>query len=319
MGGEEEFRGSNPTPRINTEYPEPVSIEDYRRWACRRYSLQTVERDEKVFRLLQKHGMLDKEQAAVVDFIFTYPVSVGTRQVMMNAYMRWLRYLNVKPELSTLEALHDIDRLRPRKLAKIPSIHTVKAVISAMRPGQSKNFWVLIMETGLRFSEAYNLLWSQIDLSQKQLIMERSEKRSEGSILPLSDLAIQALEDQRRRSSGGRVFTVNQRTLIKTLTTARRRLSYLQDAALVNAKNIRHVYATRLYATTKDIVYVQRMLRHRSILTTQRYIHMITDRKAFEVKVVPQHDRETIASLLEQGFDVVLTQKDAVYLRRLKE
>jgi predicted type IV restriction endonuclease len=44
-----------------------------------------VERDEKVFRLLQKHSMLDKEQAAVVDFIFTYPVSVGTRQVMLNA------------------------------------------------------------------------------------------------------------------------------------------------------------------------------------------------------------------------------------------
>ena len=311
--------GSNPTPRINTEYPEPISVEDYRRWGSRRYSLQTVERDVKVLRLFARHDLLDKEQAAVVDFILTYPVSVGTRQVMMHAYMRWLRYLNLKPELSTFEALRDLDRLRPRKLAKIPSIHTVKAVISAMRPGQSKNFWVLIMETGLRFSEAYNLLWSQIDLSQKQLIMERSEKRSEGSVLPLSDLAIQALEDQRRRSSGGRVFTVNQRTLVKTLTTARRRLAYLQDAALVNAKNIRHVYATRLYATTKDIVYVQRMLRHRSILTTQRYIHMIVERKSYEVKVVPQHDRETIASLLEQGFDVVLTQKDAVYLRRLKE
>jgi integrase len=310
--------GSNPTPRINTVYPEPVSVDDYRRWGSRRYSLQTVERDVRVLRLLQKHGVLDKEQAAVVDFILSHPVSVGTRQVMMYAYMRWLRYLNIKPEPNTYEALHDLDRLRPRKLAKIPSIQTVKAVISAIR-GQSRNFWTLIMETGLRFSEAYNLLWSQIDLSQKQLIMERSEKRSEGSVLPLSDLAIQALEDQRRRSSGGRVFTVNQRTLVKTLTTARRRLSYLQDAALVNAKNIRHVYATRLYATTKDIVYVQRMLRHRSILTTQRYIHMIVDRKSYEVKVVPQHDRETIASLLEQGFDVVLTQKDAVYLRRLKE
>jgi integrase len=233
--------------------------------------------------------------------------------------MRWLRYLNVKPELSTLEALRDLDRLRPHKLAKIPSIQTVKAVISAMRPGQSKNFWTLLMETGLRFSEAYNLLWSQIDLSQKQLIMEKSEKRSEGSILPLSDLAIQALEDQRRRSSGGRVFTVNQRTLIKTLTTARRRLSYLQDAALVNAKNIRHVYPTRLYATTKDIVYVQRMLRHRSILTTQRYIHMITDRKAYEVKVVPAYDKTTISMLLEQGFDVAAQTKDTLYLRRLKE
>jgi integrase len=281
--------------------------------------LQTLEKDVKVLRMFQKHGLLDKEQAAVVDFILSRPVSVGTRLVMLHIYMRWLRYLNVKPEPSTLETLRDLDRLRPRKLAKIPSIQTVKAVISAMRQGQSKNFWTLIMETGLRFSEAYDLLWSQIDLSQKQLIMERSEKRSEGSVLPLSDLAIQALEDQRRRSSGGRVFTISKRTLVKTLTAARRRLSYLQDAALVNAKNIRHVYATRLYSITKDLVYVQRMLRHRSILTTQRYIHMIVERKSYEVKVVPQHDRETIASLLEQGFDVVLTQKDAVYLRRLKE
>jgi integrase len=272
-----------------------------------------------VLKLLAKHGLLDKEQDRIVEFILNYPASVGTKHVMITAYMRWLRYISLKPDIKTLEAAKDLQRLRPRKLARIPTLQTVKAVITSMRPGQSKNFWTLVMETGLRFSEAYNLLWSQVDLNQKKLIIEQSEKRSEGSILPLSDLACQALEMQRKLSSGNRVFTVSKRTLLKTLTVARRKVSkYLADAELVNAKNIRHVFATRLYTQTKDLVYVQRMLRHRSILTTQRYVHLVVEQKNFEVKVVPIHDRVTIANLLEQGFDVVLVQKDVVYLRRLK-
>ncbi len=297
-----------------------LSFDDYVRWAVRRYSWATVERDRRVLYKLKKAGLLDSEQARVVDFILNYPATAGTKHLMLCCYLRWLKYSEVKPELQTLMALKDLQRLRERKLAKIPKAEVAQAVIEAMHEGQSKNFYRLIIETGLRFGEALNLRWSQVDLEGRTLVMEKSEKRGEGSILPLSDLAVEALIHQKQLTGGGpQVFTVKKKTLLKVLKTAKEKMKHLDGAELVNAKNLRHLFATRLYAQTKDLVYVQRMLRHRSILTTQRYVHMITTRKTYDVKVLPAHDKEAIAILLAEGHDVALQTKDLVYLRRLKE
>ena len=138
--------------------------------------------------------------------------------------------------------------------------------------------------------------------------------------MPLSELALDVLRRQKQLTGNSQnVFTVRKQTLLRTLNHARRKMAHLPGAELVNAKNLRHLFATRLYTSTKDLVYVQRMLRHRSILTTQRYVHMVVSRKAYDVKVVPTHDRQTIAMLLSEGYDVVMTQKDVVFLRRLKD
>ncbi len=296
-----------------------LSFDDYVRWAVRRYSWATVERDRRVLYKLKKAGLLDSEQARVVDFILNYPATAGTKHLMLCCYLRWLKYSEVKPELQTLMALKDLQRLRERKLAKIPKAEVAQAVIEAMG-GQSKNFYRLIMETGLRFGEALNLRWSQVDLEGRKLVMEKSEKRSEGSILPLSDLAVEALIHQKQLTGGGpQVFTVKKKTLLKVLKRAKEKMKHLDGAELVNAKNLRHLFATRLYAQTKDLVYVQRMLRHRSILTTQRYIHMVTARKAYDVKAIPLYDKETIKTLLEQGYELAVQTKDTIFLRRLKE
>jgi integrase len=318
--------GSNPTgptemqnhPTLRELY---VSLDDYVRWASRRYAWSTVERDRRVLYKLKKAGLLDVEQSRAVDFILNYPgATAGTKHIMLHGYLRWLRYVGVRPEPNTLQTLQDLNRLRERKLAKIPSRDVALAVIGVIRPSQTRRFYTLIMETGLRFSEALHLRWSQVDLDGGRLVIERSEKRSEGSILPLTEAAKHALQEQRLITGGGEmVFTVTKQTIIRTLEKAKRKMAHLPGAELVCAKNLRHLFATRLYSITKDLVYVQRMLRHRSILTTQRYVHMVTDRKAYEVKVVPAYDKTTISMLLEQGFDVVLSQKDTVYLRRLKE
>ncbi len=286
--------------------------------------MKTVERDIRILKRLLKEQVLDLEQEAVVDYILGLNKSPGTIKIELSCYRRWLRFLGEKASLKLLEAMKDVERLRPRKLARIPSLETVQAVIASMRPGRMpRRVLTLLLETGLRIGEALSLRWNQVDFANRRLIMEVSEKRSEGSIIPLSEQATAVLQEMRatvpNATPDDLVFPVRYRCLQRCLAYARKRCSHLPGIELVNFKNIRHLYATLLYARTKDLIYVQRMLRHRSILTTQRYVHMVLGKKTFDVKVIPAHDQETLSMLLAEGYDYVFTVRNLIYLRRLKE
>jgi integrase len=293
-------------------------LADYTRWALRRYRPSTVERDLRVLRRLRKEGVLDREEVAFMRWIESYQATFQTKHVIFTTFLRWLRFRGVKPSPELLLTYRDYDRMRERKLARIPSYEVARAVIASIRPSQSRNFYALILETGLRFGEAYSLRWDQVDWENRRLILEKSEKRSEGSYLPLSDAAIQILRDQ-ERYTGGKVFvfTVSRRNLVRALGRAKARCN-LEGSELVNAKNLRHLFATRWYAMTRDLVLVQRLLRHRTITTTQRYVHMVTASREFDVRVVDNREVEAIKVLLSQGYDVALQSRNLVYLRRAK-
>jgi len=293
-------------------------LADYARWALRRYRPSTVERDLRVLRRLKREGILDREEAAFMRWVEALQVTFQTKHVFATSYLRWLRFRGIRPSPELIGFYRDLDRMRERRLAKIPSYEVAKAVIASMRECQSRNFYALILETGLRFGEAYALRWDQVDWENRRLIMEKSEKRSEGSYLPLSDAAIQILRDQQRYTANQPfVFSVSRRNLVRTLARAKARVN-LPGAELVNAKNLRHLFATRWYAMTRDLVLVQRLLRHRSLLTTQRYVHMITTSREFDVRVLDQSEVEAIKLLLSQGYDVALQSGRRVYLRRAK-
>jgi len=272
----------------------------------------------KVLRRLERLGLLYAEQDAFIKWLQELPVTAGSKDSYMLTYKRWLKYSGIKPTLSLIEYAEALDRLKSRKLAKIPSYETAVAVINKIR-GRTRWLLLFLLETGLRLSEALNLRWTQIE--KDKLIMEESEKRSEGSILPLSPLAILCLNSVKKyaKSSDDLVFKLRPRTIYRCLSNAKKKMVGLPGVELVNPKNLRHLFATRLYASTHDLIYVQRMLRHRSILTTQRYVHMVISRKDYDVRVVPIHDKETIATLLSEGYDYVTQTKDSMFLRRLKD
>jgi len=292
-------------------------LADYARWALRRYRPSTVERDLRVLRRLKKEGVLAIEEAAFMRWLEGYQATFQTKHVFATTYLRWLRFKGIRPSPELIGFYRDIDRMREKKLARIPSWEVAKAVIASIRPSQSRNFYALILETGLRFGEAYALRWDQVDWENRRLVMERSEKRSEGSYLPLSDAALQILMDQRRYTANQFVFTVSRRNLVRALGRAKARVN-LPGAELVNAKNLRHLFATRWYAMTRDLVLVQRLLRHRTITTTQRYVHMMTVSREFDVRVLDVKEVEAIKVLLSQGYEVALQTGKTVYLRRAK-
>jgi integrase/recombinase XerD len=312
--------GSNPTPRIEIYRMEPYSVEDYTRWAVRRYRWSTIERDIKILKQFKNAGVLDFPER-VVKFVEEKNCRYGTKHVMICCYLRWLKYIGAKPTQLILEYLKDLERMKEKRLARIPSYQVACAVILATR-GQTRNLLWLILHTGLRVNEALNLRWHQVNFDKKYIVIEESEKRSEGAYIPLDDNSLMALTQQRKylKSNDDRVFTIDERTVRKVLCHARRKMQYLDGAELVCPKNLRHIFATRTYIRTKDLVYTQRLLRHKSILSTQRYLHYTLHRKpSYEVKIVNKNDYPSIKLLLEEGFEKVHEDRDVVFLRRLKD
>ncbi|MEM4362436.1 MAG: tyrosine-type recombinase/integrase [Candidatus Caldarchaeum sp.] len=258
-------------------------------------------------------GLLEQEM--VVDYILSKPAtSAGYRYNLLLVYTRFLKYAGERPIQKTLEALVALDRLRERRLPRVPSYTTCLAGLAALR-GHTRTVYALALFAGLRLSEALSLKWTQVDLNSRQIIIEKSEKRSEGSIIPIPDQLYDILQEARKAAndlvSGG----VKSRSVQKTIMQLRKRLK-TEDAAFLTIKNLRHVFASRIYATTKDIVYTQRMLRHRSLLTTQKYVHMITSPRTFDVVALDPSDHQKISELLSNGFEVALQTRGKVYLRR---
>lgn len=80
----------------------------------------------------------------------------------------------------------------------------------------------------------------------------------------------------------------------------------LGEPQLKNIKlyDLRHHFATLLYATTKDILFVQRQLGHKNIVNTLRYVGFIDfDAQEYVCKVAVTVKEST--QLLEQGFNYI--------------
>ncbi|MEM0460896.1 MAG: site-specific integrase [Candidatus Caldarchaeum sp.] len=296
-----------------------LSVEDFYRFMTRRYALttasNTVYRLKQLMRWLQRDlsGLLDQEM--VVDFILSKPVTAGYRHNLLLVYMRFLRYAGEKPTPKILEALAALERLRQRKLPRIPSYTTCLAGLAALH-GHTRTAYALALFGGLRLNEALSLRWTDVDLEGRQILIEKSEKRSEGSVLPIPDQLFDVLKEAKTKATNDYVCGgIGQRTVQKTIRRLRTRLK-VEDAAFLSMKNLRHVFATRIYATTKDIVYTQRMLRHRSLLTTQRYVHMVVNPRTFDVLSLPITDEKKISELLAVGYEVALQTRTRVFLRR---
>lgn len=315
--------GSNPTPRINyqdSEHLELLNINDFYRWLSWRYKhatvITTIKRLRRLVKLLGGFSEL-LEQEKMVNAILSMNVSAGSKNNYLICYMRFLRYANVKPLPITLDAIKHTRRLAPKKLAKIPSMQTIMAAISATRSDSKLRLALALgFYSGLRLNEIRNLKWSQIDLEQNRILIEESEKRSEPSILPIAEPLALMLRSYKRDSEY--ICRFNERSIYQSLKMLKRRLKRMgyDDADLLCFKNLRHAFATTLYAKTKDLIFVQRMLRHKSISSTQRYIHLVIDSKVYDVKIAHENEHEIIRELLEAGYEFITKAGKLMFFRR---
>lgn len=165
----------------------------------------------------------------------------------------------------------------PRKSYKLPIVLSrieIKSITNAVKNIKHKLIIEIAYSSGLRVSEVRNLKIKDINISGKTIHICQS-KGNKDRITVLSEKIIPDLAkfiNLKKKDNlvfeserGGKLST---RTLQKIFSDALRKSAIKKDATF---HSLRHSFATHLLENGVDVRYVQELLGHRNIRTTQIY------------------------------------------------
>lgn len=163
---------------------------------------------------------------------------------------------------------------RPKRLPVVFSRLEVEVLISSIKNNKHKLLISLAYGAGLRVSEVVRLKSGDVDFSRNCIYIRRSKgDKDRVSLLPekiIEKLKIAVLagseEDYLFESErGGRL---SERTAQKIFENAMKKSGIKKDATF---HSLRHSFATHLLEDGVDIRYIQELLGHNNIRTTQIY------------------------------------------------
>jgi integrase/recombinase XerD len=156
----------------------------------------------------------------------------------------------------------------------------------------------LLFATGMRVSELASLLDRAVDLEDGTITIIGKGNRQRRVFVPddVKPLLAQYRLARDRTSPAAETFLVNSRgdaasaQLIRRLVRVRGERCALRDR--ITPHMFRHSVATYLLEEGVDIRYVQRLLGHRSISTTEIYTHVAD--ASLRVRITERHPRRGI-------------------------
>jgi integrase/recombinase XerD len=169
----------------------------------------------------------------------------------------------------------------PKKVQKLPvvlSLEEVKRLFESIGNLKHRVMLMLTYSAGLRVSETINLRLTDID-SQRKLIHIRSAKGNKDRYTILSDVVLESLRDYwKAYRPSVWVFEGQQPGRPYSIRSAQRVFEVAAEKAGIH-KNVsihalRHSFATHLLEQGVDIRYIQELLGHSSVRTTEIYTHV---------------------------------------------
>ena len=141
----------------------------------------------------------------------------------------------------------------------------------------------LLYGSGLRVGEVCGLTTDRVDLERGRVVV--MGKGSKERDLPLSDFAVDALEDYLARGrpamapeGGSGALFFNRRRKVMSTRDVRSMVERYRERTMSDRRasphTLRHSFATHLLEGGADIRSVQELLGHASLATTQRYTHV---------------------------------------------
>ena len=173
------------------------------------------------------------------------------------------------------------EQRRPKQDKKVPVVLSrteIKKMLDSKTNPKHKILLMLVYSAGLRVNEAVHLKKEHIDLSRKTIRITSGKGRKERYTL-LSDSVCHLIKDY--------YAAFNIETWIFPGAKGSDHLSvrsaqYICEDALraagidkgASIHSLRHTFATHLLENGTDIRYIQELLGHNSIRTTERYTHV---------------------------------------------
>jgi len=206
-----------------------------------------------------------------------------------------------------------------RKLPFIPLEKDIDELIASCGKKLS-TVLQLLKETGMRIGEALRLDWNDVDFEKKTIVLNNPEKHGYPRMFKISEKLMAMLS--RLPKDNNKVFgDKSWRTMFNNFNAQRKRSAKkLGNPRLlrIHFHTLRHWKATMEYHRTKDILYVMRLLGHKSIANTLIYTQLIEFEEDDKYCSAIAHNTEEAQKLIESGFEYVCNHENVMLFRKRK-
>jgi site-specific recombinase XerD len=181
------------------------------------------------------------------------------------------------------------EQYRPRHDRHLPGVLSCKEIEKLLETEQNPKHRLLLMlaySSGLRVSEVIALKKEHVDFDRKTLFVSRSKGRKDRITL-LSDRAAAFLKEYFRcfdikswlfpGQAGGHIQIRTAQNIFEKAAIS----ANIQKKLSIHS--LRHTFATHLLESGTDIRYIQSLLGHANLKTTERYTH-IARRNILKIK-----------------------------------
>jgi site-specific recombinase XerD len=170
---------------------------------------------------------------------------------------------------------------RPRQDKRLPAIlsgQEINRMLNGEKNPKHRLLLMLAYSSGLRVSEVVALRKAHIDLHRKSIFVQAGKWRKDRYTL-LSDRAAQFIQDYcTLYSIDDWLFPGLSPKQHLSIRSAQKIFDKALTKALIEKQvsihGLRHAFATHLLENGTDIKYIQELLGHASIRTTERYTHV---------------------------------------------
>jgi excisionase family DNA binding protein len=185
-------------------------------------------------------------------------------KVMFNLAIDW--GLAAENPLRKVKMFSERDNLRERILSPDEEARLLDAATPDLRP-----IIVAWLCTGGRRMEVLSLRWRDVDLENGTVLFTHT-KAGCNRLVPINARLRECLESLKRGKSGF-VFPAQDGQQLNGVRRAFEKACRRAGLDGLRVHDLRHTFATRLLRRGADIVTVQRLLGHSSVVVTQRYAH----------------------------------------------
>jgi integrase len=238
----------------------------------------------------------------------------SSKQMVVTVLKKWFEFNAIAWKPPTYN--------KDNEIPYIPTEEELDQLIACLGP-KSATFCQILKETGARSGELSRTQWSAIDFKNKTINII-AEKRSNGRILPLSDVALTMLSsiprDNEKPFAGidsvRSCFRIQRNKAAKKLANPNLKKIHLHTFRHWKATNELHLY--------HDREQVQIILGHKHANSTETYVHIdkmlyLQDKKDNFIVKRPKTEEEEDA-LINVGFEFVrFDEKNRVPIYRKRK